>query len=91
MASIKSRVASLEQTSGPTVRRKLTDAELAVRVTTILNNPASSPLYGPLTEFMNRAVVNNARCQRDVPASAAFNAGGNRPQDLKSTTALIRI
>ena len=67
MASIKSRVASLEQTSGPTVRRKLTDAELAVRVTTILNNPASSPLYGPLTEFMNRAVVNNARCQRDVP------------------------
>jgi hypothetical protein len=90
MASIKTRVACLEQVSKATIHRPMSDVELAVRVTTILNNPASSPLYGPLTEFMNRAVVNNARCQRDVPASAAFNAGGNRPQDLKSTTALIR-
>ena len=90
MASLKTRVADLEQASRATVRRQLTDTERAVRLTHILNNPASSPLYGPLTEFMNRAVVNNARCQRDVHASAAFNAGGNRPQDLKSTTALIR-
>jgi hypothetical protein len=72
MASIKTRVAGLEQASRATVRRQLTDAERAVRVTHILNNP-------------DRRF--NARC---VMCPPAFNAGGNRPQDLKSTTALIR-
>ena len=57
MASIKTRVAGLEQASRATVRRQLTDAERAVRVTHILNNSASSPVYEPLTEILKKAVV----------------------------------
>lgn len=56
MASIKTRVAGLEQASRTTVRRQLTDAERAVRLTHILNNPASSPVYVPLRKFLNRAL-----------------------------------
>jgi hypothetical protein len=57
MASIKTRVAGLEQASKVTVKRQLTDAERAVRLTHILNNPESSPMYGPLTEILKKAVV----------------------------------
>ena len=57
MASIKTRLALLEQASRATVRRQLTDAERAVRVTHILNNSASSPVYEPLTEILKKAVV----------------------------------
>lgn len=52
MASIKTRVAGLEQASKVTVKRQLTDAERAVRLTHILNNPASSPVYGQLMKFL---------------------------------------
>lgn len=57
MASIKNRVAGLEEASRATVRRQLTDAERAVRLTHILNHP-ESPVYGQLTKFMKRALVN---------------------------------
>ena len=57
MASIKTRVAGLEQASKVTVKRQLTDAERGVRLTHILNNPESSPMYGPLTEILKKAVV----------------------------------
>ena len=57
MASIKTRIAGLEQARSSTVRRQLTDAERAVRVTHILNNPASSPMYEPLTEILKKALV----------------------------------
>ncbi len=57
MASIKTRIAGLEQARRSTVRRQLTDAERAVRVTHILNNPASSPMYEPLTEILKKALV----------------------------------
>ncbi len=57
MASIKTRLALLEQASRATVRRQLTDAERAVRVTHILNNSASSPVYEPLTEILKKALV----------------------------------
>ena len=57
MASIKTRVAGLEQAARATVRRQLTDAERAVRVTHILNNSASSPVYEPLTEILKKALV----------------------------------
>ena len=75
MASLKTRVADLEQASRATVRRQLTDAERAVRMTHILNHPESSPVYGQLTAFMKRALINKARSQRDVPASTAFDDG----------------
>ena len=59
MASIKPRVAGLEQAARATVRRQLTDAERAVRVTHILNHPESSPVYVPLRKFLNRALGRN--------------------------------
>lgn len=68
MASIKTRIAGLEQASKVNVQRQLTDVERAVRVTHILNNPASSPMYGPLVEFLKRTLFNNARAETDVPA-----------------------
>ena len=66
MASIKTRVADLEQASRATVRHQLTDAERAVRVTHILNHPESSPVYGPLREFLKRAGVSDAQLTRNV-------------------------
>ena len=60
MASIKTRVAGLEQASKVTVKRQLTDAERAVRLTHILNNPESSPMYGPLVEFLKRTAIHNS-------------------------------
>ena len=60
MASLKTRVADLEQASRATVRRQLTDAERAVRMTHILNRPDSSPVYVPLRRFLKRALGRNA-------------------------------
>lgn len=68
MASIKSRVATLEQASKAATRRPMADAELAVRVAHILNHPASSPVYGPLREFMKRTLVNKVQPEVDVHA-----------------------
>ena len=56
MASLKTRVTGLEQASRATVRRQLTDAERAVRMTHILNHPDSSPVYVPLRRFLKRAL-----------------------------------
>ena len=56
MASLKTRVAGLEQASRATVRRQLTDAERAVRMTHILNHPDSAPVYVPLRRFLKRAL-----------------------------------
>ena len=60
MASIKTRVAGLEQASKVTVQRQLTDAERAVRLTHILNNPESSPMYGQLVEFLKQTAIHNS-------------------------------
>jgi len=56
MASLRTRVADLEQASRATVRRQLTDAERAVRMAHILNHPESSPVYVPLRRFLKRAL-----------------------------------
>ena len=56
MASIRTRITGLEQASRATVRRQLTDAERAVRMTHILNHPESSPVYVPLRRFLKRAL-----------------------------------
>ena len=68
MASIKTRVAGLEQANRATVQRQLTDAERAVRMTHILNHPDSSPVYGPLRKFLIRMLFNNDRPEIEVPA-----------------------
>lgn len=60
MASIKTRVVCLEQASKVTVKRQLTDAERAVRLTHILNNSESSPVYEPLVEFLKRTGIHNS-------------------------------
>lgn len=61
MASIKTRVAGLEQASRATVQRQLTDAERAVRLTQILNNPESSSVYEPLRDLLKQAGVSDAQ------------------------------
>ena len=66
MASIKTRLALLEQASRATVRRQLTDAERAVRLTHILKNPASSPVYVPLREFLKRPGIIDAQLTSTV-------------------------
>lgn len=66
MASIQTRIAGLEQASRATVRRQLTDADRAVRLTHILNDPESSPVYGRLREFLKRAGVSDAQLTRNV-------------------------
>ena len=68
MASIKTRVAGLEQANRATVQRQLTDAERAVRMTHILNQPDSSPVYGPLRKFLIRMLFNNDQPESEVPA-----------------------
>jgi hypothetical protein len=55
MTSIKSRIADLEQPSRVTARRQLTDAERAVRLVHILNNPARSDEHAPLKKLLNRS------------------------------------
>ena len=55
MASIKSRVVTLEQASKAAARRPLTDAELAVRLVHILNNPAYALLQGPIRKVLERS------------------------------------
>ena len=61
MASIKTRVAGLEQANRATVQRQLTDAERAVRMTHILNHPESSPVYVPLRRFLKRSLGRDVR------------------------------
>ena len=56
MASIKTRVAGMDQANRATVQRQLTDAERAVRMTHILNHPESSPVYVPLRMFLKSAL-----------------------------------
>ena len=68
MASIKTRIAGLEQASKVNVQRQLTDAERAVRMTHILNHPDSSPVYGPLRKFLIRMLFNNDQPESEVPA-----------------------
>ena len=68
MASIKTRVAGLEQANRATVQRQLTDAERAVRMTHILNHPESSPVYVPMRKFLIRMLFNNDRPEIEVPA-----------------------
>lgn len=60
MASIKNRVVCLEQASKVAVQRQLTDAERAVRVAHILNNPECSPRYGPLVELLKQTAIKNS-------------------------------
>ena len=60
MASIKTRIAGLEQASKVNVQRQLTDAERVVRLAHILNHPESSPVYVPLRRFLKRALGRNA-------------------------------
>ena len=60
MASLKTRVADLEQASRATVRRQLTDAERAVRMTHILNHPESSAMYVQLVEFLKQTAIHNS-------------------------------
>lgn len=57
MASIKSRIAGLEQASRVAVRRQLTDAERAVRLTHLLNHPESYPSHAPLTGILKRTLI----------------------------------
>ena len=57
MATITTRVTCLQQASKGTVQRQLTDAERAVRLTHILNNPESPPMYGPLMGILKMAAV----------------------------------
>ena len=65
MASIKTRIAGLEQASKVNVQRQLTDAERAVRVAHILNNPECSAMYGQLVEFLKQtAGVSEFLCKR---------------------------
>ena len=59
MASIKTRIAGLEQASKVNVQRQLTDAERAVRVAYILNNPACSSMHAPLRKILKRALGRN--------------------------------
>lgn len=54
MASVKSRIANLEQSRRVTSQRQFTDAELAVRLVNILNNPERSSEHGPLRMLLKR-------------------------------------
>jgi hypothetical protein len=56
MASIKSRVNSLERFSKAKVLRVWTDAERAVRLFHILSNTESSSAHAPLREILKRAL-----------------------------------
>lgn len=53
MSSIKKRIAELEVAKTKAEKRTMTDAEIAVRATAILNNP-DSPAHAKLLEFLER-------------------------------------
>lgn len=53
MSSIKKRIAELEVVKTRAEQRTMTDAEIAVRATAILNNP-ESPGHDELVEFLER-------------------------------------
>ena len=54
MSSIKKRIAQLEVVKTKAEQRTMTDAEIAVRATAILNNP-DSPAHAKLLEFFERS------------------------------------
>ena len=66
MASIKTRVAGLEQANRATVQRQLTDAERAVRMTHILNHPACSSMHAPLRKILKRSKCSDPKLKSDV-------------------------
>ena len=66
MASIKTRIAGLEQASKVNVQRQLTDAERAVRVAYILNNPACSSMHTPLRKILKRSKCIDPKLKSDV-------------------------
>ena len=66
MASIKTRIAGLEQASKVNVQRQLTDAERAVRVAYILNNPACSSMHAPLRKILKRSKCSDPKVKIDV-------------------------
>ena len=66
MASIKTRVAGLEQANRATAQRQLTDAERAVRVAYILNNPACSSMHAPLRKILKRSKCTDPKLKSDV-------------------------
>lgn len=70
MASIKSRVNSLERSSKAKVLRVWTDAERAVRLFHILSNPERLPSHGPLIEILKQA-FNRDHLPSGRPGSSA--------------------
>ena len=54
MTSLKKRIAELEVVKTKAEQRTMTDAEIAVRATAILNNP-DSPAHAKLLEFFERS------------------------------------
>lgn len=54
MSSIKKRIAELEVARTEAEQRTMTNAEIAVRATAILNNP-NSPAHAELVEFLERS------------------------------------
>lgn len=59
MASIKTRVACLEQASKVTVLRQLTDAERVVRVVHVLKNPELHLAHASIVKLLRRAGAPN--------------------------------
>lgn len=66
MASIESRIASLEQTSKVSALRQLTDAERAVRLLYIFKHPDVFPSHAPLREILKRSGGSAAPLSNDV-------------------------
>lgn len=73
MASLKTRVADLEQASRATMRRQLTDAERAVRVTHILNNSEAYPACEALRKFLKQALGRDVH-QTQSDKEPSFNS-----------------
>lgn len=74
MTSIKKRIAELEVTKTKAEQKTMTDAEIAVRATAILNNP-DSPAHAKLLEFFERSSEGFRRL-RHQRASAKFHFPG---------------
>ena len=66
MASIRTRIPGLEQARKVNVQRQLTDAERAVRVAYILNNPACSSMHAPLRKILKRSKCSDPKLKSDV-------------------------
>lgn len=59
MASIKLRIANLEQTCRVNDLRQLTDAERAVRVVHMLKNPEFNSAHESIVKLLRRAGIPN--------------------------------